>query len=304
MWAPTDKKNDTIQILITRACDLFNCSNCTQLLPLRVKNKDRDPIHMDIDVFRDALRSLKGWPGIRGMFGGNPCVHPRFPDMMQVLVEEVPDQRQRGLWSNNLMQHGALVREVFYPHARFNLNAHANTEAADEIERWCPGKLIPTSRDRTSWHSPILLNWQDFGISEEEWIRAREDCDINRDWSAAIMQRDGKAVAYFCEVAGALDGMRGENNGIPVEPDWWRWKMPKFQNQVAMCCDRGCGVPLRRLGSLDRDDTYDFSQSFSPYVELTIDKMTTVKGKLHRAIPEGTERATDYQALKTFKPKG
>lgn len=297
MLAPTDKTNDTIQILVTRACDLFHCSNCTQLLPFR-----RDPLHMSVDVFRSALRSLAGWPGIRGIFGGNPCTHPKFADLMQVLVEEVPNQRQRGIWTNNLMGHGQLVREVFYPHGRFNLNVHASPEAAAEIDKWLPGRLIESSRNQPSWHSPILLDWRDMGLSEAEWITAREQCDINQRWSAAIMQRDDAAYVYFCEVAGALDGIRGENNGLLAYPGWWRNKMEYFQSQVRNCCDRGCGVPLKRLGHLDRDDTYDYSPSFQPLVQITLDKRAKLSGDLHETLPAATEQPTDYQQQRTRKP--
>lgn len=296
MKAPTDKANDTIQIEVTRSCDLFSCSNCTRLLPFRT-----DAVHMSVDVFRAALRSLKGWPGIRGVFGGNPCVHPKFADLMQVLVEEVPDQRQRGIWTNNLLRHGALVREVFYPLGRFNLNAHADGDAAREIDKWLPGRLIPTSRDRASWHSPILLDWRDMGLSESEWIAQRETCDINQTWSAAIMERDGQPFAYFCEVAGALDGIRGENHGIPAVEGWWRGKMDTFGSQVRDCCDAGCGVPLRQLGHKDIDDTYDYSTAFIPLVEGKL-KPGKVSGVLHGALATVTQRPTDYQGLRSVKP--
>jgi len=297
MKAPTDKTNDTIQIVVTTACDIFNCSNCTQLLPFR-----RDYRHMSVDVFREALRSLGGWSGIRGIFGGNPCVHPRFEDLMQILVEEVPNQKHRGIWTNNLCGHGPLVREVFYPNGRFNLNAHARELVAVNINKHLPGKLIRTSRNRYSWHSPILLNWTDLGVSKEEWIALREQCDLNLHWSAAILERDGKPYAYFCEVAGALDGIRGENNGILAEPGWWCWKMDRFANQVEMCCDRGCGIPLNRLGHREDAFVYDISASFG---EICRSCKTAKKVKIeeHSSMPEdGTEKPTDYQALRSRKP--
>src|SRR5678815_5557545 len=156
MKAMTDKSNDTIQVIVTTACNLFNCSNCTQLLPFR-----KDATHMSPEVFREAVHSLRDWPGIVGIFGGNPCSHPKFPELMKILVEEIPDQKHRGLWSNNLMGHGALVREVFYPHGRFNLNAHAVNQAAKQIEQFLPGKLIRSSGHQLSWHSPCHLYTSD-----------------------------------------------------------------------------------------------------------------------------------------------
>lgn len=295
MKAPTEKRNDTIQLVVTTACDLA-CSNCTELLPFR-----RDYRHMSVDVFREGLRSLRGWHGVRGVFGGNPVLHPQFEDLMQVLIEEVPEQRQRGLWCNNLHKHGQLIRDVFYPNGRFNLNAHGDPKAAAEIERWLPGKLIRGTEKRTSWHSPILLDWQDMGLSEREWIESRESCDINQEWSGAILERDGEPWGYFCEVAGALDGIRGENHGVPAVPGWWQKGMGHFETQVRQCCDRGCGVPLRRLGHRDSDQTYDYSKSWDAIVELRLSKRT--RGERHETLPVGTDRATDYAARWTEKPR-
>lgn len=289
MKAPTDKRNDIIQILVTRKCDLFHCSNCTQLLPFRT-----DAIEMSPDVFRSALRSLEGWPGVRAMFGGNPTTHSRFPELCQIMREEVPDQRQRGLWSNSLGKHGRVARETFYPHGRLNLNAHGDEAAAAEIDRWMPGRLIPGSRTGTSHHAPILLDYRDYGVSEAEWEGLRERCPINLDWSAAIAERDGQPFAYFCEVCASLDGVRGENHGIPATPGWWRLKMDAFAHQVSGCCDRGCGVPLRRMGHLDREDVYDVSPAWASL---------TVRGKRlavvsHETLPPpAPTRTTDYIGL-------
>ena len=290
MKAPTDKSNDIIQIEVTRKCSLFNCSNCTRLLPFR-----KDTVEMSVDVFRQALRSLEGWPGVRAMFGGTPCSHSRYPDLCQIMMEEVPDQRQRGLWTNSLRGHGEITRQTFYPHGRLNLNAHCNAADADEIERWLPGRLIRTSRDRASWHSSILLDYRDYGLSDAEWVEARENCDINRNWSACIVERDGQPYAWFCEVASALDGVRGENNGILAEPGWWRFKMDRFEHQVRNCCDRGCGVPLRRKGQLDTADTYDASKSFVP---LTLKRKGRVEIVEQANLTEPVYEATDYQRLR------
>ena len=290
MKAPTDKRNDTIQIIVTRACSLFTCSNCTQLLPFR-----KDALHMGVDVFRAAVRSVKDWPGVVAMFGGNPCNHPKFPELCAILEEEIPQQKRRGLWSNDLRGHGETVRRVFYPSGRFNLNAHAEAGAADEIERHLPGKLLRESRSKLSQHSPILVHWKDLGMTEEDWIAVREDCDINKNWSAAIVERDGEPFAYFCEVGAAIDGIRGENNGIPAVPGWWRLKMSSFEHQVRNCCDAGCGVPLRLRGHLDREDTYDVSESWGavavPKSEKSVKVVLPVEGK--------AAEATDYLRRRT-----
>jgi hypothetical protein len=294
--APHEKyrqgKNDTIQIIVTHACNLA-CSNCTQLLPFR-----RDARFMSLDCFRTACESLRDWPGIVGVFGGNPCTHPHFPQLCEI-ISEIIHPAHRGLWTNNLMKHGEIAAKTFR-HGRLNLNAHADEGAAREIDRWFPGRLIESSRSRPSWHSPILLDRRDFGVSDDEWTQQRENCDINQRWSAAIAERDSKPYGYFCEVAAALDGIRGENHGIPCEPGWWQRPMAEFDYQVGGCCDRGCGVPLKGLGHLDREDTFDISPAWT---DATAKPRGKVLVQLHEAMPEQTEQPTDYQARWTRKPE-
>lgn len=254
---------------------------------------------MTIDCFREAVASVAEWPGIVAMFGGNPCCHPQFEEFCDVLASMIPPRR-RGLWTDDLMSHGAKAAETFRA-GRLNLNAHADARSAAEIEKWFPGRLIKGSDTKPSWHSPVFMDRRDFGVSDADWERARENCDINRDWSGLIKQGpDGRPYAYFCEVAASLDGVRGENHGILAVPGWWRNGMDGFGDQVAQCCDRGCGVPLRRRGHLDVDDTYDVSRSWDR--ELPIPR-GQVAVKLHTEMPEGTELATDYQGRWTDKAK-
>ncbi len=139
------------------------------------------------------------------------------------------------------------------------------------------------------------MDYRDLGISEADWIRARESCDINQRWSAAIVEQDGKAVAYFCEVAAALDKIRGQVHGVEVFDGWWREPMARFQHQVGACCDSGCGVPLKLRGRLDRDDTYDVSPSWG---ERIPEHRGTIRIEEPVADPVVAE-ATDYARLRT-----
>jgi hypothetical protein len=285
MLAPIDKinarGNDIMQIVVTTACDR-NCSNCTQLLPFRTDYK-----FMSVACFRAAVHSLEGWPGVVALFGGNPCVHPKFPELCQIMTELVPAER-RGLWTNNVFKHGELAAKTF-GQGRLNLNAHGDPEAFAEMSRYFPGRVIAESRDRASMHSAILANWIDLGMSEAAWIEARERCDINQKWSAAIVERNGAPYGYFCEVAASIDGIRGVNNGIPALEGWWRRRMDSFGEQVRNCCDRGCGVPLRLKGHLDNREIYDVSPSWREFVTTK-----TVTIEIHQSEPEHCEQSTDY----------
>lgn len=295
MLTPRDKllsgANDIIQIMVTTACDLYTCSNCTQLLPFR-----KDYRHMSLDVFEKAVKSLIDWPGVVSLFGGNPCSHPQFEDLCRILAKHIQPQARRGLWSNALLGHGEIVRQTFYPDGRFNLNVHRSVEATKEIVSWLPGKIIPSGVSAHSWHAPILMNYQDFGIDPDDWPAIRETCDINQRWSAAICERDGKPYAYFCEVAAALDGIRGMNHGMPLHYEWWKSPMQAYYGQVEGCCNAGCGVPLRGQGHLDNQETYDVSKSWLG--KATEQKKQVVSLKFYATRPESTPVATDYLTRK------
>src|SRR6185503_15593991 len=75
-----------ICIDVTNRCDL-QCSNCTRLLAQQRRKWDMTP-----DNFRLALRSLGGFDGVIAMIGGNPCIHPQFPELCRIFAEEIPEQ--------------------------------------------------------------------------------------------------------------------------------------------------------------------------------------------------------------------
>jgi hypothetical protein len=295
--APIDKLraggNDIMQIEVTRKCSIFSCSNCSRALPFR-----RDTIEMSLAVFREAVDSLDGWTGVVALFGGNPCNHNRFADLCAILTERVPPER-RGLWANDLMEHGAIAAETFR-RGRLNLNAHADERAAAEIDRWFPGQLIEKSRRHQAWHGAILVDRRDLGVSDGDWETMREACDINRHWSGIIVEREGRPYGYFCEVAATLDGVRRENHGVLAAPGWWREPMETFEQQVRGCCDRGCGVPLRMRGHLDRADVYDVSSSWAAEIG-TRGRRYPVGAQVHEDLGDRSHELTDYMGYRAPK---
>lgn len=295
MLTPQDKVrsgvNDIIQIIVTTRCDLFTCSNCTQLLPFR-----QDAQFMSLNVFQKALKSLKGWPGVVSLFGGNPCSHPQFDELCDLLAEHFP-QNQRGLWTNNLLGKGAIARRTFYPDGRFNLNVHRNVQAAVEMGEWLPGQLIRASVRKASHHAPILMHWADLGMAKGDWDIVRESCDINQKWSGAIKEHLGKPVAYFCEVAAAIDGVRGVCNGIPAVEGWWQKPIDEFSHQISNCCDEGCGVPLRLNGHDDGEQMYDITRSWIPLTALKEKRPVNII--IHEDPPDQCKETTDYLRMRS-----
>lgn len=249
MKAPNDPRptwrNGVIQIHITRACDL-SCTGCTQGSNLAGK-----PVIMPVELFEEAVKSVFGYDGVIGIFGGNPCVHPKFELICSILQKYIPFE-QRGLWSNNLNGHGALCRNTFNP-AFSNLNVHCSELAYEEMKRdWpeCNPKGLNDSR-----HSPPFVALNDIeDISDDLKDRLIEQCDINQYWSAMVGVFRGELRAWFCELAGAQSMLHQEDPNYPdtgysASPGWWKLPIEYWSSQIKKHCYE-CGVPLRGKGDL------------------------------------------------------
>lgn len=240
----------------TNRCDLA-CSNCTRLLANQDKLWDMTP-----ENFRYALQSLKGYFGIIAMIGGNPCMHPKFAELCQIFVEEIPDKRQRGLWTNNPFKHEALAKETF---GTFNLNAHGEKRAQAPLTRLTEhgkknGNVVWTYLGN-SIHAPLLTAVQDVYRDPDTMWEKISQCEINRDWSATIIQNaQGELRAYFCEVAASFDMARGGDGGHKVTAGWWRLGIEAFRDQVKTFCP-GCGVPAKQKGVKDSLEMDVFTSS-------------------------------------------
>lgn len=239
-----------IQILITRACD-NSCYACTQ-----GSNLGGKPMVMSLDQFETAVISLRDYFGVTGIFGGNPAMHPKFPELCEILRKHIPKEK-RGIWCNNPLteENGRAMRETFNPTVS-NLNCHLSREAYDNFKRWWP-ESMPFGVDKDSRHAPVHLAMKD--VIEDEGTRwdLISKCTINQHWSALIGVFRGGVRAWFCEVAGAQAML---HEGDPDYPDtgldvaklpmtWWKLSMQAFAKQVRKHCHE-CAVPLNGYGEL------------------------------------------------------
>lgn len=247
-----------ICIDITNKCDLA-CSNCTRLL----ENQD-EFWEMTPENFRLAVRSLQDFPGIIAILGGNPAMHRNFKEICDIFVEEIPNKMQRGLWTNNIFKHSDLAKDVF---GVFNLNPHGTERGIKSLEAL---KTLGWYHEAHSSHSPLLTAGKDLFGEEEMWDRISK-CDINHDWSASIVQNQGKLRAYFCEVAASFDLARGTDNGIEAVPGWWRRHVSEFEDQVRHFCP-GCGVPAKLKGHMDSENTDTYTRSNADLASKSLKK--------------------------------
>lgn len=241
-------RQGVLQVHVTRACDKA-CFACTQGSNLAGK-----PVVIPVEEYARALDSLDGYFGVVGMFGGNPALHPQFPELCRILREKIPFE-QRGLWCNHPRGHGSIMRQTFNP-AVSNLNVHQDREAYEEFARdWPECRPYLKGLDTDSRHSPPFVALQDVEPDEHRRWELIADCDVNKYWSAMICHVPGKGLrAFFCELAGAQAMLHAHDPswpdlGLPVTPGWWRRPMADFAAQVDHYCHR-CGIPLKRFGPL------------------------------------------------------
>lgn len=282
-----------IQIWVTRACDK-SCYDCTQGSNLAGK-----PEMITLEQFEQACISLKGYWGVVGMFGGNPCMHPKFVDLCDIMRKHIP-ANQRGLWSNNPIsqEKGMAARKTFNP-TYSNLNCHMDREAYNNFKRWWP-ESQPFGLDKDSRHSPCFVSMKDVGIEENERWKLISTCDINQNWSAMIGVFRDQLRAWFCEIAGAQAMLHqwDRDREVPLEfermsepgelivemsvytyPDtglqvslsknpndvaynWWKNSMAAFATQVRKHCHE-CSVPLRGYGELAQSKDSDATEQVS-----------------------------------------
>jgi hypothetical protein len=227
---PGKYRQGVIQVWVTRACDKA-CFGCTQGSNLAGK-----PVMITLDNFEAAVQSLVGYFGVVGVFGGNPAMHPQFEELCSILASYIPFQ-QRGLWCNNPLGKGRIMRRTFNP-AVSNLNVHLDHKAFMEFRRDWPECALrrdwPVGLHQDSRHSPPYVAMKDVlrtacpdcgGLGDDNvkhefnpclrcggtgqvYDEAKawdliSGCDINRHWSAMIGQFRGQVRAWFCEIAGA-----------------------------------------------------------------------------------------------------
>lgn len=238
-----------LQIKVTNVCDL-NCKNCTAAVGIAKALKHH--WFMTPDQFREALLSMVGFPGVIGMFGGNPCIHPQFEELCAIFREVIPNKDQRGLWSNNLKGKVDVCRETFSPE-HSNLNVHRSQAAYDEIMSAWPEAILArqtfmnTGLTQPSMHGSWWVAMKDVIKDENKRWDLIGKCFVNQTWSAEITVIKGQLRAFFCEFAATrgefFEVLNEPDVGLPLTPGWWSQPMEFFKDQVCHHCHR-CGAPL------------------------------------------------------------
>lgn len=200
---------------------------------------------MNMEQFKKAVDSLAGYDGIVGVMGGEPTLNPDFPEMIRYLHKARPsgkksafpvapvrdfDRFLKDRWNNAVGAKRGLW-------STFGKKYYENLEAIADI---FPYQCL-NDHQNASMHQALLIPRKELGIGDEEWIKLRDKCWIQNEWSASITPKG----AFFCEVAAALDMLFDGPGGWPVEPGWWKRKPEDFGDQLKWCeyCSAALDVP-------------------------------------------------------------
>ena len=242
------KNMHIIQIDITNACP-HSCSNCT-----RFCGHHKKPFFMDFETFKQAVDSLKDFPRVVGMMGGEPTIHPQFEKFANYLRESrVGNIRYRLMREPVTDMLTYMRRHLLGTNSKLGLWCSLNEgyyKNFETINDTFPTQIL-NDHDNTCKHQALLMSRRELGIPDDVWIKKRDACWIQNRWSASITPKG----AFFCEVAGAVDMLFNGPGGWKVEPGWWRREVKDFGDQLLWCeiCSGCLDVP-QRISNDERDD--------------------------------------------------
>jgi hypothetical protein len=215
-------------------------------------------------------RDLQGRGKLVGIIGGEPLLHPQFPDIVDIMLEHVPRVGNRGLWTSKDWKNDEHPKwGPMRPQVERLVGHH------DKLGRGTNGKKgwlnwnMHLAEMRVQ-HQPVLAASRDLVPNPVERWKLIENCWLQRSWSPSITPNG----FYFCEVAAALDEVIGDkSHGLPIEPGCWegdldfitarggiRQPTGKFAEQVEWACQQ-CGVCVPMPGRPDSDEIDDVSPS-------------------------------------------
>ena len=278
------------QISVTSACwPKPACSNCTRLLGHESKRYFMTPDQFEqcVKVAAPFVRHSRpdrgnqvnrNDPGLRsrkkviGIFGGEPLMHPKFPDLVDILCRYVP-LPNRGLWTSYDWVNGTSkvwgkyadqVRrllgprptgDVFDPH-----NGYVNWNMHEEKQK-CE-------------HAPVLTAACDMIPDKRKMWDVIANCWVQTEWSAAYaLNAHNEPKFYFCEIASAFDRVFDLGTGLDVEPGVWSHHLwfdydgegilqpyGPYAKQILSTCFR-CGAALKLPGRRDLEMVDDVSRT-------------------------------------------
>lgn len=237
-----------VQIDITNHCFL-SCLYCSRYNRHLRQDQRR---HMTLEQVEAALDSLLDWPNTIGIIGGEPLLHPDFPQITKMIRKRFPAEKM-GLWTSggkNFKEYIPYINRTF---TQGGLNEHSLEQL------------------KTCKHQPLTVAINDVVPDKELRRLLIDDCWVQRTWCPTI----NHFGAYFCEVAAAQDVLLHDGkHAWPVEPGWWKKTPDQFQDQVEVFCGK-CGMAVPMETELILNKRQKISKSlFQLFVEKKLERVT------------------------------
>lgn len=186
---------------------------------------------MTPEYFHEAISTLRKFPNMVGMMGGEPLLHPQFEDLCYIAMAKVPRARM-GLWSS-------------FPPGK---------EHYREIIVKTFGNIFINDHTRDIYHAPILVGAEEVISDEQEMWWLIDKCWLQNSWSASINPKG----AFFCEIAASMSVLfdNEESHAWELTDNWWKRVPFQYWEQVNKWCRRcGCALSIgRRLSKEGIDD--------------------------------------------------
>lgn len=249
-----------IEIDITNACDK-RCSNCTRLC-----GHQKKPFFMDFETFKRAVDSLDGYQGIRSIMGGEPTLHPEFERFVEYLGSKFPKRENPYVYPQKdfirqvhrveldnfeMINDGVERIDVVGPGMFSNMGA-SYKKHYEIISDVMPFQGLNDHLNPV-YHQTALITRKELGIPDDEWVKIRDNCWLQNEWSAGITPKG----CFFCEVAGVLDMLLDGPGGWPIEPGWWKRTPEEFGDQLHWC--ELCGFALDTFTRDSSEEVDDMS---------------------------------------------
>ena len=309
-----------LMIDITNACHL-HCSNCTRLL-----DHARQRYFMTPECYEKAIISIKDFPyesepaqegrrNMIGMIGGEPLLHPQFPELAELFIKHVPDVHFRGLWTS--LPWDKYVHPKYgpaLPHVVRLIGDHrgliGGTSDPAKKRGWLNWNMHLDQMN--VYHQPLLVASKDVVPDEQERWELIENCWLQQKWSSTITPKG----FFFCEVAGHMDMVFNGPGGFPLEPSVWKGDLyferdenniprpkGKFAKQVKNACEN-CGACVPMQGRRDWDETDDVSQSnLDRLVQIDSPRIKRGDFVLHKTAPPSSTGWSPRVYVRGRKPE-
>ena len=244
MRSPEDM--NIVMIDITNSC-IHRCSNCT-----RFCGNHQKTFFMDFEVFKNAVDSMEGFPGIVGLIGGEPTLHPDFDRLVRYYRTKIGEPKAFSPMIVPVKELAWLHRTVKYMRGKkrglfssFGLGYRKNSELIQDTFSY----QSVNDHCEVNNHQAIMVTRKELGFSDVEWEKLRDDCWIQNLWSATITPKG----AFFCEIAASFMIFNGAG-GWKIEHGWWKRKPEDFKDQLHWCELCSVALPVPTIPANEQKD--------------------------------------------------